>query len=378
MTSIAVTAAGMACSLGLNSAQACAAARAGLVRVSEIDTFNYTLYPDIAKEGLDGVPLLVGHRVPVVGDGCAGLAKLLALSRPALNELFGSMALSAAQWSRTALLVNVSDAYFQCTFGAAPEPIDEREPLPYAAQWTRTVAQLSGRICAEFGLPLEGRLQFAWCGGRTGIAELLLRCEQLLEANEVDRCIIGAVESCLEPQALLAYSAAGVLKTEANPAGFLPGEAAVYLLVERASAARSRGAFVLGGIAQTTDTPYLGVDELPRGLGLVTCIDATLSGSGLRPGLVIADLNGTEMRANDWGHALVHLRARWGEFDFQTWMPAQSFGETGAASGAVALCVALRALERGYAPPGMILAILSAENGGRAALSLLPLAQART
>ena len=52
------------------------------------------------------------------------------------------------------------------------------------------------------------------------------------------------------------------------------------------------------------------------------------------------------------------------------WLPATGFGNTGAASGAVGLCVAVRGLQRNYAPAPVV-AVLSASDGAeRAALIL--------
>ncbi len=372
MTPLAVTAIGMATSLGLDSACACAGARAGLVRLREITTLNYALDPDIAKEGLDGVPLLVGHMVPVIGAGCAGIAKLLALSRPALTELIRDIRLDSSQWHRTALGINISDGYFQKNFGPVPESSFDADPPTFAALWTRMAVRLTQRLCDEFALPIEAKRQFVVLGGRVGVADVLLRAAHLMERGEIDRCIIGGVESCVEAQSILAYAAAGVLKCAANPTGFIPGEGAAFLVVERGGAAAGPpGAFLIGDIAQASDASYLQAEAFPQGAGLSTCMIEVLADADAQSDcLVIADLNGAELRALDWGHALVHLRARFPGSRFDTWLPALSFGETGAAAGALALCMAYRAIERGYLTEGPVVVALSSEDGRRAALRL--------
>ena len=89
---------------------------------------------------------------------------------------------------------------------------------------------------------------------------------------------------------------------------------------------------------------------------------------GSVPRLLVADLNGTDFRASDWGYALVHLRDRLGEFEADLWLPAESFGETGAATGGVSLCMVFEAARRGLVPGSAASLILCADGGGRSCL----------
>jgi 3-oxoacyl-[acyl-carrier-protein] synthase-1 len=68
---------------------------------------------------------------------------------------------------------------------------------------------------------------------------------------------------------------------------------------------------------------------------------------------------------------MVRLRgALGGKVDVPLWLPAASFGDTGAATGAVATCMAARAFERGYAPGDAALIGLSSESGERGAFGI--------
>jgi 3-oxoacyl-[acyl-carrier-protein] synthase-1 len=89
--------------------------------------------------------------------------------------------------------------------------------------------------------------------------------------------------------------------------------------------------------------------------------------SGSRMWFVV-DQNGEVFRANDWGFGLVRLQGASGIDTAQTevWYPAGSFGDVGAASGAVATCIALRAFERRYAPSPHALVIASGDGVDRA------------
>ena len=373
MTSFVVTAIGMTTSLGLDSADACAAARAGLVRLTDVDTLNATIEPAMAKEDLDGIPPFAGHMAPVVGSGCAGLAKLLALSRPALTELVGKMRRTPEGMGRTGLCVNVSDAFVESRFAEEPEGFDEEVPPTYAERWARTVAAFPDRLRAlcDLDVPREALVVFA--GGHVGIMAMLRHGAQLIRSGAVDRCIVGAVDSCFDPIALRAYATAGILKSAANPVGFFPGEAGAYFLLEPETAMSARAAIRISATALSSDHPSLSTEAVPCGRGISDAVAEVVgrdTDAKAFPALFIADLNGTEGRALDWGHALVRLCSMFGEPTFDVWLPAQSFGETGAAAGALAVCMAHRAVERGYFPASAAVVTLASEDGRRGAMLL--------
>lgn len=369
MSSLIVTAVGMVTSLG-DSRDGCAAARAGLVRIGEITSINAAIDPDLAREGLDGAPPFVGHSIDIIGAGSAGVAKLLALSQAALDELLAQPAFADSGDSRLGLSVSLSDAFFQHSFGEPPEPLDENPEPDYADYWAGIVREFPGRLRDQHSLSLAPEACHAVAGGRTGFFDALWKGAAMIRAGQIDRCIVGAVESCLEPDALRAYAAAGVVKCATNPAGFLPGEAAAFVLLERGDQPGDGFALRIAGTGRAMDTSFHAEDAVPCGVGLSEAISAALKQARAmdpEPVLVIADLNGTPARASDWGHTLVRLRSTFGERQFDLWLPALSFGETGAACGALALCMAFRAGERRYLPGAHVVIALSSEDGRRAA-----------
>lgn len=108
-----------------------------------------------------------------------------------------------------------------------------------------------------------------------------------------------------------------------------------------------------------------------EGRALARCALEVLEAAGARGErpLLLSDHNGEEFRAWEWGMLLLHLRAQAPEWEgLRTWLPATGLGDTGAASGAVATCVATRALQRGYAPSRLALVLSAADGPERAAL----------
>lgn len=369
-----ISAVGLACSLGLSSEEACAAARAGLVRVSPINSINAAKDPLFAKETLDGVPAFNGHIVPTLAAGCSGLGKLIALARPAVQDLTRKAGLSGSDLRRTGLCLCLSDAFYQTRFGESPEPIGEDEPAGYEETWNGIVSTAPDRLCEALALPIARETRWVSKAGRLGLLGALRQATQWFATGALDRCLIGTIESCVEPAALLAYGAAHVVKSNANPVGFMPGEAAAFVLVEPDVPARHDGAVVrITSATHAVDAAYLDPDLQPLGRGICQVAEQIMvgrSGTTWFPDLVVADLNGTEMRASDWGHALVHMRDRFGDFTAETWLPVESFGETGAATGGLGLCMVFEAARRGHLPGSSALLVLCGEAGGRGAVLL--------
>ena len=371
MIPLAITAVGLTSSLGLGSEQACAAARAGLVRVSSIDTLNTVINPAFAKETLDGVPPFVGHLAPAVGTGHAGLGKLMALGKPALEEVLQKANLSSDDWIRTGLCLCVSDGFYQARFGTEPEPSGDSETVGHEAVWNDIASKLGIRLCSSVDLPIGAAKQWVSMSGRLGLLGALEQASRWFAAEELDRCLIGTIESCVEPSALLACGAAQVLKSDTNPVGFMPGEAAAFLLVEPANAVMSGHAPVrVAAMSYALDAAYLDPDTQAVGRGISEVTAQLAAGPAGMPPLLVTDLNGTEFRATDWGHALVHLRDRLGEFEADLWLPVESFGETGAATGGVALCMVFEAARRGLVTGTRAMLILCGDGGGRGGLLL--------
>jgi len=156
--------------------------------------------------------------------------------------------------------------------------------------------------------------------------------------------------------------------------GILPGEAAACIVLERPERARGSKAITHALLDSTAQTSEEGgaLSRKPRqGKALADAIGralGALTDGGRGTGLVIADLNGTEARAVDWGCALARRPPGSSYADVPVWVPAASFGEVGAATGPVAACLAARGFARGYAPSPSTLIWLWGDAGRRAAL----------
>jgi 3-oxoacyl-(acyl-carrier-protein) synthase len=355
-----ITGIGLVSALGLDSSTSLAAARAGLSRAAVLRTVN-----PASEDFLQGSPV-VGHTLPSgIGEGFVGAAKALVMGRAAIEDLLSRHDLSDA--GRVGVYIVLSN-YF---LNDGPDTATYRGGDLPSVKWKASTHNFLGRLLAtgSLGSAVVQRLVY---GGHAGVAEALVHAERDLARGVVDLCVIGAIDSCVEPMSLRAAAGAGMLKTDSIPTGYIPGEAAAFfVLVPTERATGSPAAVPLAALATAHDPHHLHLEQPPTGAGLARAVEDCLqqlpaANDAVR--LLVSDCNGDERRALEWGYCLVRLRPRYDFGQAQTWLPAMSFGETGCAAGAIAVCMSVRALQRGYAAWPVLTITLSSDDGTKAAL----------
>jgi 3-oxoacyl-[acyl-carrier-protein] synthase-1 len=270
--------------------------------------------------------------------------------------------------SEAGILQGASAQFWQRTgVAAVTRPLDpELFPMVDDTDLTSHVRDAFVRpLCETTGLliPLENVLLIP--EGPVGSAKAIAALSMRLERGELERFVLIAVDSWFDPVLIERASGTRRLKSTNQPVGFVPGEAAACLLLETLDTARRRNVLVKGlldgiGVAVEPGGP---IDESQTaGQGLAEAFGVVLTdakdGFG---GDVVADLNGELWRAQQWGHALVKLgpslaRAR-------VHLPCISIGDTGAASGAVGICLATEAFRRGWAAMDSIAVVSNSDSG---------------
>jgi 3-oxoacyl-[acyl-carrier-protein] synthase II len=197
--------------------------------------------------------------------------------------------------------------------------------------------------------------------GATAIGEAVLA----IRAGRIDTAVAGGVDAILTPFAMAAFARIGALARrdpsphtagrpfDAERDGFVVGEAAAFLVLERADRAAARGARVYGevaGYACASDAAHL-VAPRPDGAVAARCMAAALADAGLDParvGHISAHATGT--RGNDRAEALAIDRC----FGGRTPPVTATKGVTGhvlGAGGALQAMVALLSAADGLVPP---------------------------
>ncbi len=341
----AVTAMAANTSLG-DTVTACAAVRARLSRPAPLDRQAF--------DDEEGPKPITGHPVPAVA-GFQGEARLLSLALPAVKSLVASM-----PNEEVGLVLALPDVAARAKVAGVQAP--------------RSIGLLN-RLLGLTGLRTSPPLCQTFPSGHAGFAMALQAAMQLLAQGRVAACVVGGVDSLCDDLALDAFAAASRLKTGINPVGLQPGEAAAFLLIETPNSARRRNVpplALLTGVTLAREPR--GDDPPPVGEGLAQAVLQLAAATGPLPPretFFVLDRNGEAIRASDWGYCQRRLVAKMpGLLPAPEWDPAISFGDTGAASGALAAQLVTRGYARGYAPGRTAVLLSSSDGGGRAAIRI--------
>ncbi len=349
---VVITGIGMMTSVGHNAYQSCASIRADIVRIVDIDYFL------IENDWFEEVPIT---GCPIIGitDGYLGLGRWTKMASAAIQDLIMNANLSERDLTQTGL------------FLALP-------PLERKGVDQRITDMLGLRIGQWNKIEgLEQRTR-VYPDGHAATAKATKATSdaiQELQANNIKYAIVGGVDSLVEPATLEFFHDKKRLKTEDNTDGFIPGEGAAFVMLEVKEQAMTREAEIMAIL----EAPHTAMESITiwsedpsEGLGLSEAIRGTLgqlSDKGMNTGLIICDLNGETYRAKEFANTvprvLNEVKTAW-----QLWHPAESIGNTGAASFAISTCLGARALQRGYAGTENILIWGSSDDGLRGSLYL--------
>ncbi|WP_033320265.1 beta-ketoacyl-[acyl-carrier-protein] synthase family protein [Streptomyces yerevanensis] len=188
---------------------------------------------------------------------------------------------------------------------------------------------------------------------------------QLVRAGVADVVVAGGHDTPLTPTTMLAMYRLGALATGfADPAqscrpfdagrkGFVMGEGAAFVVLERLASAQARGARVyaeVAGYGRTSDAHHLTAPH-PEGAGARSCMAAALTDAGVTAQEVVhVNAHGTGTELND----LVEARAitsLFGPGQVPVTAPKSVTGHTIGAAGAIEAVVAALSVAEGLAPP---------------------------
>jgi len=243
------------------------------------------------------------------------------------------------------------------------------------------IREFSTSLAAEVAINTVDCCAYGHAGGLVCLERALRR----IRSGESDLCLVGGVESYLEPLTLEWLDSINQLHSESTIWGICPGEGAGFCLlasptlrdrldlqstVELLSAGSAHEANLV-----RTDTVCIG-EGLSEAFGTAL---ARLRSDGAQVDHTICDMTGEPYRGNEYGFAMLRLARRFaGESDFET--PADCWGDVGSASGPLFAMLASFAVLKDYAPGPFTLLWASSEDGARAAalLKAAPLTDRRS
>ena len=215
-------------------------------------------------------------------------------------------------------------------------------------------ARVSEGVAARIGAEGPVATSFSACAAASHAIAAGMRA---LHRGEVDRAVVGGHDSMLHPLGLLSFVVLGALSPSvARPFdrrrdGFLLGEGAAILVLERAEDARARGVRVrarLLGAGSSADA-WNATAPHPEGLGAERAMRRALRDAALPPEAVAyVNAHGTGTPVGDVAEAGAIARVFGPEIKVSSIKGA--VGHTIAACGALEAAACILALEEGWLP----------------------------
>jgi len=184
-------------------------------------------------------------------------------------------------------------------------------------------------------------------------AKVFASAQRMVDCGLIDAAVVGGVDS-LCATTLYGFESLGLLAKEPcrpfsnERAGISIGEAAAYMLVERASGPQDREAVWLLGVGESSDAYHMSSPH-PQGLGARLAMERALASAGLGPEHIdYINLHGTGTVANDAAEAIAIANV------FGTATPCSSTkgatGHTLGAAGALEAAICVLAIKNGFMP----------------------------
>jgi 3-oxoacyl-[acyl-carrier-protein] synthase II len=215
-------------------------------------------------------------------------------------------------------------------------------------------------------------MQLGWTGSNTCIATACAagahavgEGARLIRDGSADVVLSGGSEAPISPIALVAFSRMGALSNrqddpgrasrpfDVDRDGFVIGEGAAYIVLERWDQALSRGARIWGEVAgygRNADAYHVTAPS-PGGAGAAACIDLALRDAALEPAAIgHVNAHGTSTPLNDAAEAEAIVKVFGGSAPPVTSIKGVTGHLIGAAGAAEAVAAVL-ALDNGVAPP---------------------------
>jgi 3-oxoacyl-[acyl-carrier-protein] synthase I len=228
-------------------------------------------------------------------------------------------------------------------------------------------------MAADNGSAAIGNVRTVSKGHSAGLIALETGNKLVLQrASEF--CVIGGVDSYLDPDTLDWIEDNEQLHKPSNAWGFIPGEAAAFCLLCSRNTANKYNLPIrahLVAISTALEKNKIKTETVCIGEGLTQAVRNTLQTlpKEFRADFTICDQNGEAYRADELGFMLARMSECFVDpSDFLA--PADCWGDVGAASGLLYINLIACAAEKGYSKGPHTLVWTSSEGGERAAAML--------
>ena len=291
-------------------------------------------------------------RCPEAAAGLTGLARLQALLRAAVQDFHLHPAAAANAQA--------------CT------PDDTLVLLALPAAVTPAAAELWQGACAFWPAVAAQPLRVEGGSNAAGLCLLQQAQQWAAQQGAIRHLLLAGVDSLSDDAALTRAHAAGLLLTDRNGEGFIPGEAAGCVLLSRAplqAVPADRTLRVHAAATAQAEHPRWPSPRQPDGVATTEALRAALQQAGMQGRHVshtLCELDGSNWRALEQSGALTRTLDA---LPPGHWEPAAFLGQVGAASAPVYLALAAERCLRDRQAPNS--ALLWLTDAGRASAAVV-------
>ena len=346
--------------------------RCGVSGTRAITEFDVSTYP--CQVAAPVPPVSMADAQPLAGVDGWGHDSRADPRRYSRAALFGVIAAREA-WNDAGLRAGEPDAGVLVGSGGGGIDVGEAQYRDFFTEGGKHVTPYAiaigivGMVSSELSISLGLRgISHVLSTGCTSSTDAIGYATSLVRAGEIDVVLAGGVDGCVTPGMIFGFSRMRAVSTHYNDRpeqasrpfdrgrdGFVLGEGAWMLVLEREDRARARGARVYAaveGYASTCDA-YHRVQMDPDGAEIVACIERALAKAGRRPEEIgYINYHGTSTVLND---AIESRCVRRVLGDAADRVPGSSIksmiGHPQGASGAAGVVASALALDRGHLPP---------------------------
>jgi 3-oxoacyl-[acyl-carrier-protein] synthase II len=382
---IAVTGIGVVSPFGVGRERFWDHVRRGVSATRAVTGFDASVFPcrvaaPLPAFSIEDAPLVDGTaeddvRVAVMSGQQAGAGGDRSDPRRYSRASLAAVVAAREAWVDAGLRLGEPDAGVIIGTGAGGIDIGEAQYQEFFSDgWKRVTpyaipVSICGMVSSEISIALRLHgISHVLSTGCTSSTDAVGYAASLLERGEADVLLTGGADACVTPGMMLGFSRMKVMATRFNdrPAeasrpfdaerdGFVLGEGAWMLVLEREDRARARGASVYAyveGYGSTCDA-YHRVQMDPGGRQIVRAMQLAIARSGRALEEVgYVNYHGTSTPLNDAVEARC-MRLVFGALADR--VPGSStksmIGHPQGASGAAGLVTAALALSRGFLPP---------------------------
>lgn len=340
-SSVCIVGVGACTAIGLTAPSSAAAVRAGIA--------GFVEHPYMIDR--NGEPMIVA-RAPYLSNEIVCQERFLELALPAAQEALTPVSEFIERVQPISVIIGL--------------PVG-RPGLPNAfdTRITEKIKEAFKRSCKLFDI------ESIASGHSAGLMALEVAWRKI-QNGTAEFCLVGGVDSYLEPETLEWLEECEQLHGGPNAWGFIPGEAAGFCLMASQRAAEKYKLSILCkvlAVATAWESNLIKTETVCIGQGLSGTFKQVLEAlpsPNDKIDQIICDINGEPYRADEYGFTIARFSERFVD-PTEFLAPADCWGDVGAASGPLFIGLVVAANLRGYSKGSHTVVWTSSESGERSA-----------